>query len=174
LKLLPLKENLAKSVSILVGNVEEVTLLADILGCGIASLPVKYLGLPLGASYKAKHTWDDVIEKVDYRLAGWKRRYFLKGGRVTLIKSTPANLPTYFLSLFPVRVSVAKHIEKLQCNFLWGGLGEEFMIHLVKWEKVCTPIKEGGLGIRNLLVFNRVLLGKWLWRYGIERDAWWW
>jgi hypothetical protein len=64
-----LKVNLAKSVLIPVGNVEEVTLLADILGCGIASLPVKYLGLPLGASYKAKHIWDDVIEKVDYQLA---------------------------------------------------------------------------------------------------------
>jgi hypothetical protein len=50
-----LKVNLAKSVLILVGNAEEVTLLADILGCGVASLPVKYLGLPLGASYKAKH-----------------------------------------------------------------------------------------------------------------------
>jgi hypothetical protein len=42
----------------------------------------------------------------------------------------------------------------------------------VNWAKVCTPIKEGGLGIRNLMVFNHTLLGKWLWHYGIERDAW--
>ena len=40
-----LKVNLAKSVLIPVGNVEDVSLLADILGCGIASLPVKYLGM---------------------------------------------------------------------------------------------------------------------------------
>ena len=64
-----LKVNLAKSVLIPVGNVEDVSLLADILGCGIASFPVKYLGMPLGASYKAKHIWYDIIEKIDYRLA---------------------------------------------------------------------------------------------------------
>jgi hypothetical protein len=99
--------------------------------------------------------------------------YLSKGGRITLIKSNLANLPTYYLSLFPSPVSVAKCIEKLQHQFLWGGISEEFKFHLVNLMKVCTPIKEGGLGIRNLIVFNRALLGKWLWRYGVERDAWW-
>ena len=99
--------NLAKLVLIPVGNMEDVSLLADILGCGIASLLVKYLGMPLGASYKAKHIWDDIIEKIDYRMASWKSKYLSKGGRVTLIKSTLSNLPTYYLSLFPIPVSVA-------------------------------------------------------------------
>jgi hypothetical protein len=44
---------------------------------------------------------------------------------------------------------------------------------MVSWSKVCNPISEGGLGIRNLVMFNWALLGKWLWRYGIEREAWW-
>jgi hypothetical protein len=64
-----LKINLAKSELVLVGNVDNVDGLAGIMGCGVSSLPLKYLGLPLGASYKAKHIWDGVIEKIERRLA---------------------------------------------------------------------------------------------------------
>jgi hypothetical protein len=39
--------------------------------------------------------------------------YLFKGGRVTLIKSTLSNLPTYFLSLFPLPMGVANRNEKL-------------------------------------------------------------
>lgn len=52
---LGLKVNLAKSNLIPVGNVDQVGRLAGILGCGVATLPVKYLGLPLEASYKSTH-----------------------------------------------------------------------------------------------------------------------
>jgi hypothetical protein len=36
---------------------------------GCPPLPVKYLGLPLGTSYKAKHIWDGVLEKIEHRFA---------------------------------------------------------------------------------------------------------
>jgi len=91
-----LKVNLAKSNLIPVGNVDQVERLANIIGCGIASLPAKYLGLPLGASYKSTHIWDGVIEKIEHRMASWQRLYLSKGGRVTLIKSTLANVPLIF------------------------------------------------------------------------------
>jgi hypothetical protein len=43
-----LKINLAKSVLVVVGCVDG---LASILGCGVSSLPLKYLGLPLGGLF---------------------------------------------------------------------------------------------------------------------------
>jgi hypothetical protein len=164
---------LGKSELVPVGEVPCIEELADILGCKTSKLPMKYLGLPLGARFKAKEIWNPIVEKMERRLAGWKRIYLSKGGRLTLIKSTLSNLPTYFLSLFPIPADVANRIEKIQRNFLWGTTEEVAKFHLVKWNKVCSPLSHGGLAIKNLRRFNEALLGKWLWRFGVERDAFW-
>ena len=134
---------------------------------------MKYLGLPLGANVRDRSIWNLIIEKVERRLAGWKRLYLSKGGKVTLIKSTLSNLSTYFLSLFPIPVEVANRIKQLQQNFLWSGTRDVKKTHLVKWATVCTPLHSGGLAIRSLRTFNKALFGKWLWRFGNERQALW-
>lgn len=46
-------------------------------------------------------------------------------------------------------------------------------IHLVKYEKTCEPLDQGGLGIRSLKETNKALLAKWLWRFGSEQEALW-
>ena len=99
--------------------------------------------------------------------------YLSKGGHLTLIKSTLLNLPTYFMFLFPIPAAVAYRMEKLQQDFLWGGMGDESKFHLMKWADVCKPIQCGGFGVKNLQLFNGALLGKWLWRYGHEQEALW-
>uniref|UniRef100_A0A2N9GA24 Reverse transcriptase domain-containing protein n=1 Tax=Fagus sylvatica TaxID=28930 RepID=A0A2N9GA24_FAGSY len=126
-----------------------------------------------GANFKSKSIWDPILEKIERKLSGWQHMYLSKGGRITLIKSTLSSLPTYFMSLFPIPVSVALRIDKIQRDFLWGGMGEGKKFHLVNWSQVCQPLKMGGLGVRNLLLFNQALLGKWLWRYGNEENAFW-
>ena len=102
-----LKVNLGKSELVAVGSVQDMDLLVAVLGCNHGSLPMKYLGLPLGAKFKDKSIWIPILERMERKLAGWKKLYLSKGGRVTLIKSTLSNLPTYFRSLFPIPASVA-------------------------------------------------------------------
>ena len=102
-----LKINLGKSELVPVGMVHNFDLLLNVLFCKQGTLPMKYLGFPLGAKFKDKAIWNPILEKIKWRLVGWKRLYLSKGGRVTLIKSTLSNLPTYFLSLFPIPIAVA-------------------------------------------------------------------
>ncbi|XP_059664285.1 uncharacterized protein LOC132310063 [Cornus florida] len=148
-----LKVNVGKSVLVPVGEVPEIETFADILGCRTGSFPISYLGLPLGAPSRCGGIWDPVVDRFERRLAGWKKQYLSKGGKI----------PS----------SVAERIERLQRNFLWGGRGEEFKFHLVRWDQVCRPIRNGGLGLRKLVPFNKALLGKWLWRFGVERHWLW-
>ena len=65
-----LKINLSKSELVFVGQVPNVTELAGVLGCKVSELPLSYLGLPLGATFKKKVIWNGVVEKMERRLAG--------------------------------------------------------------------------------------------------------
>ena len=87
--------NMGKFDLVPVGVVPNLVDMVDVLGCKQGSFPMQYLGLPLGANVRDRSVWNPIMEKVERR---WNRLYLSKGGKVTLIKSTLSNLPTYFLS----------------------------------------------------------------------------
>ena len=47
-----LKFNVSKSEMVPIGDIHNVHALAEILECRVGSLPMTYLGMPLGASHK--------------------------------------------------------------------------------------------------------------------------
>jgi len=55
-----------------------IHLLARMLGCNIETFPTSYLGLPLGAKFKEKASWDPVILKFEKQP---KSSYLSKGGK---------------------------------------------------------------------------------------------
>jgi hypothetical protein len=110
---------------------------------------------------------------MERRLDSWKKIYLSRGDRLTLIKSKLSSLSTYFLSLFPLPADIARKTERIQRDFLWDGFDGESKLHLVNWKNVCSPVPRGGSGVKNLMFFNKFLLGKWLWRFVQEENSLW-
>ena len=154
-------------------NERLVTELNSKLQCQVLALPIKYLGIPLGANPRRMDTWEPIIEKIRKMLSGWKGKLLSRAGRLTLIKSVWNNLPMYYLGLFKMPKKVVQKIILLQNKFLWGMKEVGRSIPLVKWEIVQRPKKLGGLGVGDIIIKNAALLFKWWWRFSTKELPLW-
>lgn len=46
-------------------------------------------------------------------------------------------------------------------------------ISWVSWDKICLPKKKGGLGVKNVELFNLSLLAKWRWHFCMDLSVVW-
>lgn len=53
-----------------------------------------------------------------------------------------------------------------------GSEGKK-VIHWVAWEKVIDGVEVGGLGVGSIKAKIRALLGRWWWKFKIEKNALW-
>lgn len=67
---LGLKISLFKSELFQVGEEYNIESLAWVLGCKIGYLPLSYLCLPIGASFKSKGIWEPIVDRISIRLEG--------------------------------------------------------------------------------------------------------
>lgn len=117
--------------------------------------------------------WNLVIDRIKKQLAGWKANYLSKGGQLTLIKASLANIPIYFMSLLTMPQRMALTIEKHQREFLWKNGENSSGLSLVAWDSMCSPKAKGGLGLCRLRDMNIALLTKSLWHLGTDEDGLW-
>lgn len=124
----------------------------------------KYLGMPILQKRINKDTFGEVVEKVSSRLAGWKGRFLSMAGRITLTKAVLSSIPVHTMSTITLPQATIQRLDKLSRDFIWGSDGDQRRQHLLSWEKICVPKREGGLGIRLTTEMNKALLAKLGWR----------
>lgn len=133
----------------------------------------KYLGMPELQKRINKETFGEVIEKVSAKLAGWKRKFLSLAGRITLTKSVLSAIPVHTMSTIALPTSTLDQIDKIARSFIWGSSEGSRKQHLVAWESVCKPKREGGLGVRTAKEMNLALLAKLGWRLLSTHDGLW-
>ncbi|MQM04936.1 hypothetical protein Taro_037740 [Colocasia esculenta] len=137
--------NASKSKVFIGAKVQHKKPLLDALKVQEGNLPSTYLGLPLFSTRLSRLQCTPILQKITRRIASWKTR------------------------LWPLRIIIRLvlhfgEVERLLRNFFWHALGDYKPFHLVKWDHICRPIDEGGLGLRSLHVWNSTLITMQFWR----------
>ena len=144
----------------------------NIFGCQVAETPLTYLGIPLHFKRISNKDWKVIEDRFERKLSTWKGKMLSYGGRLTLINSVLSNLSVYMFCFFEIPKKVLKKLNFYRSRFFWEGDGHKRKYRLSKWDILCRPKEQGGLGIMDLNVQNKCLLSKWLFKLINEDGIW--
>ncbi|KAG8378978.1 hypothetical protein BUALT_Bualt07G0040600 [Buddleja alternifolia] len=157
--------NIDKSVIHFGGNVfsRKKNDILQILGMIECIHKQKHLGLPFCKPPSKSVYFQETIDKIGRKLSGWKLNSLSQASRSVLLKSVIQAIPIYPMSTFCLPVSTCNSIDKLMRCFWWGKDPSKKSLFLKKWEDICLPKSEGGLGFRQMRDINRALIAKLGW-----------
>ena len=99
-------------------------MIADITGFDRGSMPFTYLGCTIFKGKSNQKYFEQLVLKIQNKVAGWKSKLLSPSGKLILIKHVLASIPIHVLSVFDVPQVVLRRIQSIMANFLWGGSGE--------------------------------------------------
>lgn len=121
----------------------------------------KYLDLlPMICKSKRK-AFAEIKDRVLRKLQTWKEKRLFQRGKEILLKAVALSILTYAMSCFKFSDMLCSKLESIiSTRFWWRQKDKERIIYWVSSSKLCEPKCYGGMGLKNLKIFNQALLTK--------------
>ena len=137
----------------------------------VTSCHHRYLGLPTAVGRKKADIFAFLRERVWERINSWRGLFFSHAGKETLIQAVLQAIPNYVACCFRLPQGLVDGIHKAIASFWWGDTSQGKKIHWCKWSELTRHKSDGGLGFRDIGVFNQALLAKSVWNIFRRPDS---
>ncbi|XP_074313523.1 uncharacterized protein LOC141648701 [Silene latifolia] len=144
-----------------------------ILGFKEGTLPFKYPGVAITAGRLKKKFCAELVDKIVERISSLGAQRLSYAGRLVLVNAVLTSMYTYWASMFVLPKGVLIKVDAICRSFLWEGKSEYTRVPLLSWAKICVPVNEGGLGIKQSHFWNKASIWKLVWWIAAHPDKLW-